>query len=40
VAGLVADQELVIDRPFLFVIHDVADATPLFIGRVTDPAVK
>jgi serpin B len=28
---------LVADRPFLFVIHDVATATPLFIGRVTDP---
>lgn len=25
------------DRPFLFVIHDVATATPLFIGRVMDP---
>jgi serpin B len=29
--------EVVADRPFLFVIHDVATATPLFIGRVTDP---
>jgi serine protease inhibitor len=27
----------VVDRPFLFVIHDVDTATPLFIGRVTDP---
>jgi serpin B len=25
------------DRPFLFVIHDVESATPLFIGRVDDP---
>lgn len=25
------------DRPFLYVIHDVATGTPLFIGRVTDP---
>jgi len=25
------------DRPFLFVIHDVATGTPLFIGRVDDP---
>lgn len=28
---------LTLDRPFLFVIHDVQTATPLFIGRVTDP---
>ncbi len=27
----------VVDRPFLFVLHDVDTATPLFIGRVTDP---
>lgn len=27
-----------IDRPFLFVIHDVATATPLFMGRVANPA--
>lgn len=26
-----------VDRPFLFVIHDVTTATPLFIGRVSDP---
>lgn len=25
------------DRPFLYLIHDVATGTPLFIGRVTDP---
>lgn len=30
-------RELVADRPFLFVVHDVATATPLFVGRVTDP---
>ena len=29
---------LVLDRPFLFVIHDVAHGTPLFIGRVGDPS--
>jgi serpin B len=29
--------EVVADRPFLFVIHDVATATPLFVGRVADP---
>lgn len=33
-------DELVVDRPFLFVIHDVAHGTPLFLGRVTDPTVS
>ncbi|NYJ00310.1 serpin B [Nocardioides thalensis] len=28
-----------VDRPFLFVIHDVEHGTPLFLGRVTDPGV-
>ncbi len=27
----------VVDRPFLFVIHDVEHGTPLFVGRVADP---
>ncbi len=27
----------VVDRPFMFVIHDVETATPLFVGRVADP---
>lgn len=27
----------VVDRPFLFVIHDVEHGTPLFVGRVVDP---
>ncbi len=27
------------DRPFLWVIHDVATGTPLFLGRVTDPSL-
>jgi serine protease inhibitor len=26
-----------VNQPFLSVIHDIADATPLFIGRVSDP---
>jgi serine protease inhibitor len=26
-----------VDRPFLFVIHDVQDKTPLFVGRVDNP---
>ena len=30
----------VVDRPFLFVIHDVDTATPLFIGRVCDPTAS
>jgi serine protease inhibitor len=29
--------ELTVDRPFLFVLHDLATGTPLFIGRVSDP---
>jgi len=36
-SGMVAEHELAIDRPFLFVIHDVAAGTPIFLGRVTDP---
>lgn len=28
---------VVVDRPFLFVIHDVEHGTPLFLGRVSDP---
>ena len=28
---------MVVDRPFLFVIHDVEHGTPLFVGRVADP---
>ncbi len=28
---------MVVDRPFLFVIHDVEHGTPLFVGRVVDP---
>ena len=31
---------LFVDRPFLFVIHDVATATPLFVGRVMDPTTR
>jgi serpin B len=39
VGGAIGGVELDIDRPFLFVIHDTANGTPLFIGRVTDPTV-
>lgn len=31
-------EPLVLDRPFLFVIHDVEHGTPLFVGRVGDPS--
>jgi serpin B len=30
--------QLTVDRPFLFVLHDTATGTPLFIGRVSDPS--
>jgi serpin B len=30
-------RDLVVDRPFLYVIHDRPTRTPLFIGRVLDP---
>jgi serpin B len=29
---------LVLDRPFLYVVHDTAQGTPLFVGRVSDPS--
>jgi serpin B len=29
---------VVVDRTFLFVIHDIATGTPLFVGRVDDPS--
>jgi serpin B len=34
----VANHVLVLDRPFLFVVHDTAHGTPLFVGRVADPS--
>jgi len=30
-------KDVVLDRPFLFVVHDVETGTPLFVGRVVDP---
>lgn len=30
-------EVLVVDRPFLFLIHDAEHGTPLFVGRVADP---
>jgi serpin B len=37
-SGMVAPHELVLDRPFLFVIHDTEHGTPLFVGRVAEPS--
>lgn len=31
---------LTIDRPFLYVIHDLAYGTPLFVGKVGDPTLS
>jgi serpin B len=36
-SAAVGGHELVLDRPFLFAIHDTAHGTPLFVGRVADP---
>jgi len=37
VSAIMTEVRVTVDRPFLFVIHDRATATPLFMGRVTDP---
>jgi serpin B len=37
VGGAITETEVTIDRPYLFVIHDLATGTPLFLGRVIDP---
>jgi len=36
-AVMPAAEPLVVDRPFVFVIHDTQHDTPLFLGKVTDP---
>lgn len=36
-SAMIPDTEVVVDRPFLFVIHDIEHGTPLFVGRVADP---
>ncbi|WP_346387317.1 serpin family protein [Nocardioides sp.] len=36
-SAMLPGASVVVDRPFLFVIHDVAHGTPLFVGRVVDP---
>jgi len=38
VSGVANPETVVLDRPFLFAIHDVAHGTPLFVGRVADPS--
>lgn len=38
VSAPVAEHQVVLDRPFVFVIHDVEHGTPLFVGRVDDPS--
>jgi len=37
-SGMLTEHDLVYDRPFLFVMHDIAHGTPLFVGRVADPS--
>ena len=32
--------DVTVDRPFLFVVHDVEHLTPLFLGRVADPSAS
>lgn len=36
-SGLPPEAPFRVDRPFLYVVHDVQTGTPLFLGRVTDP---
>lgn len=40
VGGLITERKVLVDRPYLFVIHDIETGTPLFLGRVTNPTVK
>ncbi|MFZ2015450.1 MAG: serpin family protein [Nocardioides sp.] len=37
-SGQANPETLVLERPFLFAIHDTAHGTPLFVGRVADPS--
>jgi serpin B len=36
-SALVPQVQVYVNRPFLFVVHDVQHGTPLFLGRVEDP---
>ena len=40
VSGLADVTTVRLDRPFLYVIHDVQTATPLFLGWVADPTAE
>jgi serpin B len=40
VGGLITERKVLVDRPYLFVVHDIETGTPLFLGRVTNPTVK
>jgi serpin B len=40
VSATMPQHELLLDRPFLFCIHDVELALPLLIGVVNDPSVS
>jgi serine protease inhibitor len=37
-SAAIRSHSLLLDRPFLFVVHDTAHGTPLFVGRVADPS--
>jgi len=39
-AGAVDPFNLTVDRPFVYVVHDLTTGTPLFIGQVMDPTAK
>ena len=38
--GAMLGTEVTVDRPFVFVIHDVETSTPLFVGRIGDPTAS
>jgi len=37
-SAVVTKRQLLLDRSFLYVVHDTAHGTPLFVGRVADPS--
>ena len=36
-SGFVGTTDVIVDRPFVFVIRDVKRRVPIFVGRVLDP---
>jgi serpin B len=40
ISAVMNSVQLTVDRPFLFVLHDRATGTPLFIGLVRDPSAR